>query len=186
MNISEEKQKMLAGELYNALDPVLIRERVNARRLTRQYNLTTETELQKRSFILKDLLGKISPGVVIEPDFRCDYGYNIFLSSGVFINFGCVFLDNNPITIGEQTMLGPLVQLYTATHPLDAEMRCEGSEMAKPITIGKKCWIGGGTIINPGITIGENTTIGAGSIITKDIPANVFAAGNPCKVIRDL
>ena len=186
MNNSEEKQKMLAGELYNALDPLLIRERVNARRLTRQYNLSTETELNKRNIILKELLGKLSLGVYIEPDFRCDYGYNIFLGEGVFLNFGCVFLDVNTITIGDQTMVGPYVQFYTATHPLDAEKRCEGPELGKPITIGSKCWIGGGVIINPGVTIGDNTTIGAGSVVTKDIPANVFAAGNPCKVIKNL
>jgi len=177
---------MLAGELYNALDPQLIRERVNARRLTRQYNLSTETELKKRNFILKELLGKYSHGVYIEPDFRCDYGYNIFLGNEVFINFGCIFLDVNTITIGDQTMLGPYVQLYTATHPLDAENRCDGPELGKPITIGSKCWVGGCVIINPGLIIGDNTTIGAGSVVTKDIPPNAFAAGNPCKVIKNL
>ncbi len=177
---------MLAGELYNALDPKLIRERVNARRLTRQYNFSTETELKKRNFILKELLGNNPHGVVIEPPFHCDYGYNITLGEGVFLNFGCVFLDVNAITIGDQTMVGPYVQMYTATHPLDADERCKGLELGKPITIGSKCWIGGGVIINPGITIGDNTTIGAGSVVTKDIPANVFAAGNPCNVIKNL
>ncbi len=181
-----EKEKMLAGELYNALDPQLIRERINARRLIRQYNLSTETEMKKRNFILKELLGKYSSGVFIEPNFQCDYGYNIFLGKEVFINFGCVFLDVNPITIGDYTMLGPYVQIYTATHPLDAEKRSEGPESGKPVTIGNKCWIGGGTIINPGVKIGDNTTIGAGSVVTKDIPPSVFAAGNPCMVIKNL
>jgi maltose O-acetyltransferase len=183
---NSEKENMLTGKLYRANDPQLIRERINARRLTRQYNLSTETEMKKRNFILKELLGKLSTGVYIEPPFRCDYGYNIFLGEMVYMNFGCVFLDVNPIRIGDQTMLGPYVQIYTATHPLDADQRSEGPELGKPITIGKKCWIGGGTIINPGIMIGDNTTIGAGSVVTKDIPSNVFAAGNPCKVIKNL
>ncbi len=186
MTDSTEKQKMLAGELYFAGDPLLIRERVNARRLTRQFNLSSETELKKRNFILKELLGKWSNGVYIESPFRCDYGYNIFLGEWVYMNFGCVFLDVNPITIGEHTMLGPYVQIYTATHPLEAEKRCEGPESGKPITIGSRCWIGGGVIINPGVTIGDNTTIGAGSVVTKDIPPNAFAAGNPCEVIKEL
>ena len=186
MNDSEEKQKMLAGELYNADDPSLMRERLNARRLTRMFNITTETELQKRKFLLKELLGKCPEHVFIEPPFRCDYGYNIIFQEEVFLNFGCVLLDVNKISIGEGTMLGPYVQLYTATHPLNAEERSRGLESGKPITIGKKCWIGGGVIINPGVTIGDNTTIGAGSVVTKDIPANVFAAGNPCEVIKNL
>lgn len=186
MTDSSEKQKMLAGVLYDANDPQLASERINARRLTRLFNATAESEHTKRTALLSELLGKISTGVFIEPPFRCDYGNNIYLGEQVYMNFGCIFLDVNRIDIGEQTMFGPNVQVLTATHPLNAEMRCEGRELGYPIKIGKKVWVGGGVIICPGVSIGDNSTIGAGSVVTKDIPSDVFAAGNPCKIIRKL
>jgi maltose O-acetyltransferase len=181
-----EKQKMLAGELYDASDSQLVAERTNARRLTRVYNSTSETELTERTSLLEKLLAKNSTGVFIEPPFRCDYGYNIYLGEYVYMNFGCIFLDVNRIEVGEQTMFGPNVQVLTATHPLNAAKRCEGRELGIPIKIGKRVWIGGGVVICPGVVIGDDTTIGAGSVVTKDVPSNVFAAGNPCRVIRKI
>jgi maltose O-acetyltransferase len=133
-----------------------------------------------------DLLGKVGPGAWIEPPFYCDYGTQIELDEDVFINFGCVLLDPAPIRIGAQTQLGPYVQLYTADHPREAAARVAGPELGKPITIGKRVWIGGGAIVLPGVTIGDDTTIGAGSVVSHDIPSGVVAAGNPCKVIRTL
>ena len=132
------------------------------------------------------MLGEKGEGVYIEPPFYCDYGSNIFLGNKVYMNFNCVILDCNIVRIGDGTMLGPAVQIYAATHPLDAAQRAAGPELAYPVTIGRDVWIGGGAIIGPGVTIGDNTTIGAGSVVVKDIPANVFAAGNPCKAIRQL
>lgn len=181
-----ELMKMLRGELYNAGDAELVAMRLKARRLTREFNQTTEEELQKRSAILKELFGGSSGSVFIEPPFHCDYGSNIYAGADLYMNFGCVILDCAEVHFGEKVLCGPNVQIYTATHPLDAELRSEGPEFAKPIRIGNRVWLGGGSIICPGVTIGDDTTIGAGSVVTKDIPANVFAAGNPCRVIREL
>lgn len=181
-----ELQKMLAGELYLASDPVLAEMRLRARRLTRQFNISTEDELDRRTELLLELFGKAGPKIVIEPPFHCDYGSHIFAGNDLFLNFGCVILDCAEVRFGESVMCGPNVQIYTATHPLDAALRASGPELAKPIRIGNRVWLGGSSVICPGVTIGDNTVIGAGSIVTKDIPTNVFAAGNPCRVIRDL
>jgi maltose O-acetyltransferase len=178
------REKMLRGDLYDATDPELVQLRLRARRLWHELNLLPAAA--DRRELLTQLLGTFGAGAVIEPPFHCDYGSQIHLDAGVFLNFNCVFLDPAPIHIGAQTFLGPSVQLYTATHPLDAKTRVAGPEMACPIRIGARVWIGGGTIVSPGVTIGDDTTIGAGSVVTRSIPAGVLAAGNPCRVIREL
>ncbi|MFP2902435.1 sugar O-acetyltransferase [Corallococcus sp. 4LFB] len=181
-----EKEKMLAGELYLATDPRLMAERARARKLLRRYNQSTEDELPERERLLTELLGKVGAGTWIEPPFSCDYGEHIRLGERVFMNFQCVILDCNTVTIGDDVSFGPGVQVYAATHPLDPDERIKGPELGRAITIGSKVWIGGGAIICPGVTIGEGSTIGAGSVVTRDIPPYVFAAGNPCRVIRNL
>lgn len=177
---------MLAGELYLGADPQLFGERARARTLLRAYNQTTEDELEERQRLLSQLLGKVGAGTWIEPPFFCDYGEHIQLGARVYMNFQCVILDCNPVTLGDDVFLGPGVQLYAATHPLDPDERIKGPELGRPITIGAKVWIGGGAILCPGVTVGEGTTIGAGSVVTRDLPPYVFAAGNPCRVIRSL
>jgi len=180
-----ERELMLAGELYLAADPELVAERRRARRLTRLYNLTTEEEPDRRPELLRALFGTVGPAVEIEPPFHCDYGWNIDAGDGLYMNFGCVILDCNPVRIGANVLFGPYVQLYAGFHPTDPALRRTGRELAAPITIGDNVWIGGGAIICPGVTIGENSTIGAGSVVTRDIPAGVVAVGNPCRVLRE-
>ena len=177
---------MLAGELYLAADPELTKLRDRARQITRAYNSTIETERDMRRTLLNRLLGQMPPKIEIEPPFRCDYGTNIYLGQNFYANFGCILLDCADIRIGENVMFAPNVQIYAAHHPLDVETRISGLELASPITIGNNVWIGGGAIVLPGVTIGDNTVIGAGSVVTKDIPANVVAVGNPCRVIRQV
>ena len=181
-----EKQKMLAGELYLAADPELVSARQRARRLTRLYNGTTEEEPQKRREILTELFGTIGSPVEIEPPFYCDYGSNIFAGNNFYMNFGCVILDCHEVHIGDNVLFAPYVQVYAAYHPTNPEVRLSGRELAAPVRIGSNVWIGGGTIICPGVTIGDNTTIGAGSVVVKALPDNVIAAGNPCRIIRHL
>ncbi len=177
---------MLAGELYRAADSELVAERQRARRLTRLYNSTTEQEIERRSQILHELFGAVGSTIEIEPPFYCDYGSNIYAGDGFYMNFGGVILDCNRVDIGEKVLCGPSVHIYTATHPIDPEIRLSGLELTAPVQIGNNVWIGGGVIICPGVTIGDDTTIGAGSVVVKDIPARVVAAGNPCRVIREL
>lgn len=179
-----EKEKMLAGELYIPEDKQLVEERLEARRLTRLYNETKETESKERYDLLKQLLGKAGQELTIEPNFHCDYGSNIYLGERFFANFGCVFLDVCEIHIGDNCMLGPAVQLYTATHPLEADLRNSGVESAKPIRIGNNVWIGGSAIINPGVTVGDNAIIASGAVVTKDVPAGAIVGGNPAKIIK--
>jgi maltose O-acetyltransferase len=181
-----EKEKMLAGELYNPLDEQLSAERLNARLLLAALNETREDETAERSSLLRELLPNAGEGLWLQPPFYCDYGYNIKLGEKVFFNFNCVVLDVTLVTIGSRTLFGPNVQVYTATHPMNHKERAAGLEFAKPITIGDDVWIGGSVVICPGVTIGDRSVIGAGSVVTKEIPADVFAAGNPCKVIRSL
>jgi maltose O-acetyltransferase len=180
-----EREKMLAGELYDAGDPELAALRLRARELVREFNQTRATEPERRTALLQELFGAVG-SAMIEPPFACDYGGNIRVGNGFFMNFGGVILDCAEVTIGDNVMCGPMVQIYTAYHPVQASERIKGPELAAPIRIGNNVWLGGGAIICPGVTIGDNTTIGAGSVVTKDIPANVFAAGNPCRVIRQL
>ncbi|HEV7332828.1 MAG TPA: sugar O-acetyltransferase [Flavisolibacter sp.] len=181
-----EKEKMLAGELYDALDAQLSEERLRARLLLKELNDSREDQTTERMRILKELIPNAGEGLWLQPPFYCDYGYNMQLGEKVFFNFNCVVLDVADVVIGSRTLCGPNVQIYTATHPLDYQERASGLEYAKPIRIGEDVWIGGSAVICPGVTIGDRSVIGAGSVVTKDIPADVFAAGNPCRVIRPL
>jgi maltose O-acetyltransferase len=184
--VQTERSKMLRGELYSALDPELVAARVRARRLFARYNASDPADINGRASLLRDLLGYAGPDVAIEPPFYCDYGTQITLGAGVFVNFAAVFLDPAQITIGEQAQLGPYVQLLTADHPRDAATRAAGPELAHPINIGARVWLGGGVIVCPGVSIGADTTVGAGSVVVRDLPAGVVAAGNPCRVLRSL
>ncbi|WLR47660.1 sugar O-acetyltransferase [Halobacillus litoralis] len=179
-----EKEKMLAGQLYKSWDEELTMERSRAKQLTYQLNQTKDTEDHYRKQLIQDLFGTIEGEMGLEPPFYCDYGYNIHVGDGFFANYNCVFLDVCDIRIGKRVLIGPNVQLYTATHPMDRKTRASGLESGKPITIGDDVWIGGSAVINPGVTIGENVVIGSGAVVTKDVPPNVFVAGNPAKEIR--
>lgn len=180
-----EWQKMIAGELYNAQDPELVARRANARRILRLYNASTELAAE-RDALLQELLGRPPAGLWIEPPFHCDYGANIVVGRNVYFNFSCIVLDVAPVTIGDNALFGPAVQIYTATHPLAAAERRAGLESGKPVRIGADVWVGGATVINPGVTIGDRTVVGSGSVVSRDLPGDVFAAGNPCRVIRHL
>ncbi|WP_295682350.1 sugar O-acetyltransferase [uncultured Nevskia sp.] len=180
-----EKQKMLAGELYDPIDPVLSQERDRCRNLCLALNATREEQKEERQRLLNELLGK-QTDAWIQPPFFCDYGTNIVLGTKVFFNFNCVVLDVMPVTIGDNVLFGPAVQIYTATHPISAVERRKWLESARPITIGSDVWVGGGAVICPGVTIGDRSVIGAGSVVTRDIPPDVFAAGNPARVVRRL
>ena len=159
--------------------------RLDARHLVHRYNHSAPDEKTERQKILAELLGQ-SEGAYIEPAFRCDYGYNIFLGKEFYANFDCVMLDVCPIYIGDNCMLAPGVHIYTATHPLDAEERNSGVEYGKPVRIGNNVWIGGRAVINPGVTVGDNVVIASGAVVTKDVPANAVVGGNPAKIIKML
>ena len=176
---------MVAGELYLAADPELVEGRFRARRLTAAYNAILSEDVERRRELLEELLAGFGERAWIEAPFFCDYGWNITLADGVFLNFNCVVLDCAPVTIGELTMLGPAVQLSTATHPVPPREREAGLEYALPITIGRNVWIGAAAIVGPGVTIGDDSVVGAGSVVVKDVPAGVVAVGNPCRVLRE-
>lgn len=180
-----ELEKMLAGELYNALDPELVILRTNARKLCQQLNSTLELEESQHRATLKQLFAQGGDTVWLQPPFYCDYGTNIYLGERVYFNFDCVILDVCKVQIGDFCFFGPKVQIYTASHPMDAMQR-RTHEFGKPVTIGSDVWVGGGAVICPGVSIGDKSVIGAGSIVTRNIPEGVFAAGNPCKVIHNL
>lgn len=180
-----ERQKMLAGELYDPLDPELVSARERARDLCYSLNATRESEHEARRRILNELFGRGGDSVWMQPPFYCDYGSNIELGERVFFNFNCVVLDVCAVRIGDYTLFGPAVQIYTPMHPFDAALR-RSQEFGKPVEIGSDVWVGGGALILPGVRIGSRAVIGAGSVVTRDIPRGVFAAGSPCRVIRDL
>lgn len=181
-----DKQKMLDGQLYNPFSAELIEERTNARRLTRLYNQSLETEELKRTELLKQLFGSLGENLYIEPNFKCDYGYNIHVGENFYANFDCVILDVCEVRIGKNCAIAPGVHIYTATHPIDPVERVNGAEYGKAVTIGDNVWIGGKAIINPGVTIGDNVVVAAGSIVTKDVPDNVVVGGNPAKIIKHI
>jgi maltose O-acetyltransferase len=183
--MATELEKMLAGELYDPMDPALARAREKARDLCKALNGTRDAQTDERRYLLKQLMGKGGDTVWMQPPFYCDYGFNILLGERVFFNFNCVLLDVCRVTIGDYTQLGPSVQVYTATHPMNADLRRK-QEFGKPVEIGSDVWIGGGAIICPGVRIGSRSVIGAGSVVTRDVPDGVFAAGNPCRVIRQI
>ncbi len=176
---------MLAGEPYDPFDPELVAGRERARELCHALNATREADADERRRILRELFGAGGDTVWMQPPFYCDYGTNIELGERVFFNFNCVVLDVCPVRIGAFTLFGPAVQIYTALHPMNAELRRQ-VELGKPVEIGSDVWVGGGAIILPGVTIGSRSVIGAGSVVTRDIPEGVFAAGNPCRVIRPI
>jgi len=180
-----ERQKMLSGELYDPLDPELVAGRDRARDLCQTLNATRESEQQVRRQILGELFGKGGDSVWMQPPFYCDYGSNIELGTRVFFNFNCIVLDVCLVKIGDYTLFGPAVQILTPMHPLDAALR-RVQEFGKPVEIGSDVWVGGGALILPGVRIGSRAVIGAGSVVTRDIPDGVFAAGNPCRVIREI
>lgn len=180
-----EKEKMLAGELYDPFDAELMQARDKARDFCQDLNATREQDRDARRRILTQLFGAGGDSVWMQPPFFCDYGTNIHMGQRVFFNFNCIVLDVCRVTIGDFTLFGPAVQIYTAMHPMNAELRRK-QEFAKEIEIGSDVWIGGGAIICPGVKIGSKSVIGAGSVVTRDIPENVFAAGNPCRVIREI
>ncbi len=180
-----EREKMLAGELYDPLDTELVALRERARDLCWDLNATRESDQEIRRETLKQLFGQGGDSVWMQPPFYCDYGCHIHLGERVFFNFNCIVLDVCEVRIGDYTLIGPSVQIYTAMHLMNAELRRK-QEFAKPVEIGADVWIGGGAIICPGVTIGSKAVIGAGSVVTRDVPDGVFAAGNPCRVIRDI
>ena len=177
---------MLHGALYDPQDQQLSEERLKTRLLLKKLNDTREDQAEERNRILKELLPGAGVGLWIQPPFYCDYGFNIKTGEKVFFNFNCVVLDVSLVTIGNRSMFGPNVQLYTATHPMDHVQRASGLEFAKPINIGDDVWIGGSAVICPGVSIGDRSVIGAGSVVTKDLPDDVFVAGNPCRVIKPI
>ncbi|MFD2613878.1 sugar O-acetyltransferase [Paenibacillus gansuensis] len=180
------KEKMLQGDLYHAGDPVLLREREEARALTRAFNETLETEYDKRKTLLKQLFGSTGEELYAEPTFRCDYGYNIHLGNNFFANFDCVILDVCEVRIGENCFMAPGVHIYTATHPIHPAERNTGLEYGKPVRIGDNVWIGGRAVINPGVTIGNNVVVASGAVVTKDVPDNVIVGGNPARIIKEV
>ena len=177
---------MLSGQLYNASDPELVSERSRARLLFQEINQINETRKEKRNNLFLELLGGAGDDLWIEPPFYCDYGYNIHLGHRVYMNFNCCILDVMTVTIGNDVFLGPNVQIYTATHPLDIKTRASQLEFAKPVKIGHDVWIGGGAIICPGVTIGNGVVVGAGAVVTKDVKEHVVVAGNPARVIKEI
>lgn len=186
MPIKTEKEKMLSGELYQAADPELTKGRLNARRLTRLFNQSLETDIEQRTELLKELFGSTGQHLYVEPTFRCDYGYNIHVGENFYANFDCVMLDVCEIRIGDNCFVAPGVHIYTATHPLEAQERISGAEFGKPVTIGHNVWIGGRAVINPGVKIGNNAVIASGAVVTKDVPDNAVVGGNPARVIKTI
>ena len=183
--MNTERQKMLAGELYDPFDPELVAARERARDLCLELNNTRESDKTERRRMVQDLFGTGGDSVWLQPPFYCDYGSNIHLGARVFFNFNCVVLDVCEVRIGDYTLFGPGVQILTPMHPLDATARRE-REFGKPVEIGSDVWVGGGALILAGVRIGSRAVIGAGSVVTRDIPEGVFAAGNPCRVIREV
>lgn len=186
MNLEEQRQYILSGAMYNDLTKELIEAREKTVFLTNEYNHSFGKPSDEREAILRKLLKSIGKGVHFEPAFRCEFGYNISIGDNFYANFDCIMLDGGSIEIGNNVLFGPRVGIYTSNHAADASERIAGACYAKPVKIGSNVWIGAGVHINQGVTIGDNTIIGSGSVVTKDIPANVVAAGVPCKVVREI
>ncbi|MHB0852782.1 sugar O-acetyltransferase [Stutzerimonas nitrititolerans] len=177
-----EKQKMLAGELYNAADAELQVDMTATMEWLSRYNAAVALPVDERRQLLVERLAAVGEDVNIRPPFHCDYGFNISLGEGVFLNFNCVILDVVAVTIGDRTQIGPGVQILTADHPREAAQRESGLEFGRPVSIGRNVWIGGGAIILPGVTIGDDVLIGAGSVVTRDVPSGSTAFGNPARI----
>lgn len=181
-----EKEKMLAGELYNPADPELRKMHLRAKKLFGKYNKIDPANEKKQDKLIKKIFGKTGKNVRVQPPFYCDYGINISVGDNFFANYGCIILDVNKVTIGKNCILAPNVSLFSATHPVRAEERYNGVELGKPITIGDNCWIGGGAVINPGVTLGDNVVVASGAVVTKSFGSNVVIGGNPAKIIKEL
>ncbi len=181
-----EWEKSQCGKMYNDFDEDMFNRRVAAKKIFRAYNKTDDTQTEERAELMKKLFKSVGKNVWIEPDFHCEFGKNITIEDNVYINFGCIILDCAEVRIGANTLIGPNAGIYPVNHAIDANERINGGCISSPISIGKNCWFGGDVKVLTGVTIGDNTIIGAGSIVTKDIPSNVIAAGNPCKVIRPI
>ena len=186
MTLEEQKERMITGKLYNDLTEELVNARKETVRLTDRYNHTYGEEPQVREQVLKQILGSMGENVFFEPSFRCEFGFNIHIGNNFYANFDCVMLDGGGIEIGDHVLFGPRVGIYTTRHAFDAKERAAGACFARPVKIGNNVWIGAGVHIDCGVAIGDNSIIGAGSVITRDIPANVVAAGVPCRVIRQI
>ena len=184
MPLRTEKEKMLAGEIYNCLDAGLEAERQEVKRLLRLHNLAEA--VPERQTILRQLLGQIGRNSFIEPPFYCVYGQNIHIGDHVYLNYLCTILDCNEVRIGNHVSIGPNVQIYTAAHLLKAEPRIQGLEEAKPIVVEDNVWLGGAAILLPGVTVGRNAVVGAGAVVSRDVPPNTVVAGNPARVIREI
>jgi Acetyltransferase (isoleucine patch superfamily) len=181
-----EKEKMLSGKPYNPSDEILVQERLRTRQILFELNILGPLQTDELNRLLVLLFGKIGVNSYLELPFRCDYGYNIETGDNFFSNFNCTILDCAKVTIGKNALFGPNVSIFTAGHPINAEIRSEGWEYAFPVNIGDNVWIGGNVVVNPGVNIGNNVVIGSGSVVTKNIPDNVVAVGNPCKVLRPI
>ena len=181
-----EEEKMRSGVIYAPGAPELARLRARAKKLVFDYNATSPENTGRLQVLLKELLGCLPEGIHLEPPFYCDYGCYIKAGAWFYANHNCVILDAGGVEIGEDVLFGPNVGIYTSGHPLDPALRASGQEYALPVRIGDRVWLGGNVVVNPGVTIGENSVIGSGSVVTRDIPANVIAAGNPCRVLRSL
>lgn len=181
-----ERERMLSGMLYQSEHETLRQARLRASELTFQFNQTAPHEAARREALLRELLGTCGGPIWVEPTFRCDYGSYIHIAGPFYANYDCVILDVCEVRIGRNVLFGPRVCLYTAGHPIDAEVRASGLEFGRPITIGDDVWVGGSTVVNPGVTIGSRVVIGAGSVVTRDLPDDVIAVGNPCRVLRTI
>jgi maltose O-acetyltransferase len=186
MDADSERAKMIAGQHYRSDDAELLAARIKARQIVQRYGATDPAAVDERQALLVSLVAQLGDDVVLEPPFHCDYGWNISLGAGSYINCNCVILDCAPVTIGASAQIGPGVMLCAAAHSTDPAQRARGLEYAQPIVLGSNVWVGAGVVIGPGVTIGDNSVIGAGSIVMRDVAANVVVAGNPCRVLRHL
>ena len=178
-----EKQKMLAGELYHAGDTELQADQAAAKTWMARFNAASALPAAERRALLRERFAAVGDGAVIRPPFHCDYGYNIHLGADVFLNYNCIILDVVEVAIGDGTQIGPAVQIYTADHPRDPQLRRSGAEFGRPVRIGSNVWIGGGAILQPGVSIGDDALIGAGSVVTRDVPAGATVVGNPARIV---
>jgi len=184
MSPRTEKEKMLAGEVYTCLDPELKLDREQAKKLMRAFN-KSDNEAEQQ-VLIRQMFGGIGKNLIIWPPYYCSYGRYTFFGDNVFINYNCTILDNIPVRIGNHVMIGPSVSIYTAAHALQAELRNQGLEVAKPVTIEDNAWLGGGVIILPGVKIGKNAVVGAGAVVSRDVPPNSIVVGNPARVLREI
>lgn len=180
-----EKEKMIAGQYYDAMDEELVKDRLHCRDIVFQFNQTNPVDEERRQALLKSII-KAKGEFFFEGNIHFDYGYNIELGNNFYANYGCVILDVAPVKIGDDVLMAPNVQLYTAGHPVEPKERQSGIEFGKPITIGNNVWLGGSSVICPGVTIGDNSIVAAGAVVTKDVPSNVIVGGNPAKVIKHI